>query len=416
MLAQTPLGANIQRWDGRIAQYVENARPTTILIQNDVALAKRLADEYDWLEVVYRYIPSSMWDDDLQYKMSSEEAVDRLGMPFANTRVIVDFNNEPNYSQKTLDHAVEIAQLCLDNNIRAVLLNTGVGRPEPGDIFDGRADRLLTLIINNPDKLFYGIHEYWAHDWRNGLGFHVERFRFVVDRARQIGLTWDHKWMICTEWGPDKINGVGGGWRVTYGDPAGQLRLFQDFIDCWESVYEDSPVLGVHPFVYGVTNKAEWGNHDLSLAPDLWDKLEAWAIERGEPVETAYQAILRVFGTTSPMGIHEVLLITSSWVNLRGAPAGEIVGKLYPGDLITVDDPIPVTEKLGRTTYHWIELPEGWVALSTNLQLTPVELDTLSDIGRRLESLLVMLEEDKELVQTLIYDLAYYIEESESAF
>lgn len=233
--------------------------------------------------------------------------------------------NEPGLDDSLIKWHLELMDLCIQYNVRLVILNFGVGNPGGSDW-----ERLRPIIdkANQYRNLFIiGLHEYagavitsglyggypdnagvvpdsgkigvnlvpvesWPMDVSNITCFHMGRYKFLIDYCKANKLPIPR--IIVTEWGFDSTEDIGkwldtlvktppntdvNGWHTLANQWKAWWKQWTDPQDAYYyQIKWAENVLYKHVealLIFGWTNERKWMGYDVSKSKTLHTRIES---------------------------------------------------------------------------------------------------------------------------------------------
>lgn len=331
------------------------------LVMNNPGLANALKTAG---QVIYRH-----WEDDdnVQNKADPNARVELLHR-LAPPGTLLYLGNEPGEADPArkldLGHLARwtliALQRCTALGRRGVFFNFAVGNPEPGDWAVLNANGVLDYAYAHGHLL--GLHQYFDKTITTGFPYLVGRERDVRSllgpRCPEIVIT---ELACAVDLDPYK------GWRKALTSEAYAAQLGE------AAAYYSAHNIHAIVFARVNDNDSKWGS--FALNGPLIDAMAA--VNRKvstppvivtpptDPASTTAADVPKPTDAVTIDGSFKGVIQTSTWINVRGAPAlmGRLVGTARQGDAVTV---YPGTERIGDgKEWRWIEGADfaGWMAL-----------------------------------------------------
>lgn len=263
-------------------EFYKLSRPRAIVVIDDDAWAIQLAQLLGFSTMVIAretmgsYPDGTAKDNTITALMTPQEFVERR-RHLAEYGVAAYCGNEVTFSSYTLDWMLGVAKAAHEAELAVVLGNWSVGVPEPEHWV--RAEELLRFAATSSYVLI-GLHEYYAVHWTSGMGaantrhvdvdtppvYHMGRFYNALRFCDEKGIP--HPRIAITEFGPDHVEGVGGGineirgiW-AEQGRPDTEAYAVQQTAEVVEAVYHHRAVNGRVCFFTAAAGLG-WPRHDV---------------------------------------------------------------------------------------------------------------------------------------------------------
>lgn len=374
-----------------------------------MARCQELANRHPKNAVIYRkWIPQpgnpGYGDNHWQY-ISPDQWIAEHDL-LKNGKVWAYMDNEPAFSDESLQWYITTAKRAVAAGIKCVIGNWSVGVPEAQDWERPKALELLRLIAQYPGRLALGLHEYFPALWNYPIQhpaepnpqrwithpppsaqalYFVGRYRNVLKAAARHGITLPPRSIYITEGGLDRIHAVGdwqqglaktpghaeiiGFWSLTeqfrqWGhDP--EVFLYQQMQAMWNVIYKPAREIGGYVY-YTYRNDDNQDRDDHNI---YWARQFRRLYKEGDfSVSTTPTPPPQPPPSTSPLlGILE--LTPGIVLNYRDSASldGEVLGKITSGAQIAA-----VMGSLRDVTYTWLKLRtrigtqmvEGWAAVA----------------------------------------------------
>lgn len=384
----------------RLYHHLATIQPSICVVMDNVNLAINIKNITPKTEVVVRVFPSGKTDDNIHRDYSADEYFRWYESQNIPSTLSWYVNNEPHWDSDVIDWLFEFAQYCLNVNRKVVLGNFSVGVPEPHQIREAR--KLIKLASEHPDILRIGLHEYAQLHWTSYISeasrdnppqntydhdfFLMGRYLFWHRYCEDNGLELPQ--IYITEWGFDKIHGIGGGQHAiedtwdSWGRSDFQNYAYEQLLQAYRLLYRNVPVA---LFCWG--RLPDWVNYDYSNMPQFQDLLEITTIPDDE--DHNMKTVKLNSGVIA--------------VNVRTHPdlSGRVIDVLNNKDRVTVFDE-PVVSADG---YIWQKIEKGdqpgWAAANFFVLVDEIEEDdTLTQILEQLRTIQASIKSLISLVET----------------
>lgn len=304
-------------------------QPYMIVIMDDVDLAIRCKNVSPDTVVIHRDNRFG-GNDDATHRMRPEDCLNGYRGQAA-LGLIPYIGNEFPFTAQAVDWLVQVAHLARQENIRVCLHNASGGQIGQAVIDSGIIDPLLAYM----DFHYYAVHLYAAHSLTVTNDSTIPRRQIIIKRHDNLYGQTNRKWLAITEFGFDKVNGVGGGLNDIRAKGSSDEAIFDQMVVI-HKVMQSEPILGTAWYCLGaVPNPSDagfpgehWLHYDIRQAPQLRQLIiDYQGIEPPDeesPVENNPPTIpvpdLSDFGGMQ-------IRSTASWTNVRNQPSlqGQVI-------------------------------------------------------------------------------------------
>lgn len=379
----------------QIFQSVKALKPPMVVVMDDLGFALSLKPHVKW--VVYRDI--ALGDaNNVSLNMPASVWLDAHTIP-GNAGLVLYAENEASDDPRTIQWLYDVAVGCLQRNWRVCLGNYAVGNPN--HLGWSKFDSLLRLISQNPNKLFWGEHQYYPSmpfaEFAPSLVHPNQWGAIQIPASEKPFINGRHRWLIdycklnnfkppqimLTEFGSDEIpalyhiqkNYPHYAYAQGYVKAQNMYRAFASDLEVadyimkslkaiWDKIYfhDTNYIVGVALFTISGT---VWHDFDLLDISNLIQKITS-----NNPFKFKENQVENYKIHNEGTKLEKVQITHSSnIINLREKPW---TGALDVGDLLNNQIIEIYTDSLAYDTtynYTWHKTKDGkWFAKVSNLQ------------------------------------------------